>query len=104
MIALGGVYYILPRITGKPLFSRFLADFQYWMVLIGVVGFTVILTIAGLVQGNSWINGETVYRILPQIHVYYLIRAGLGLMIFTSAILGLYNIVRSIFFNPGERA
>lgn len=104
MIALGGVYYILPRITGKPLFSRFLADFQYWMVLIGVVGFTVILTIAGLVQGNSWINGETVYRILPQIHVYYLIRAGLGLMIFISAILGLYNIVRSIFFNPGERA
>ena len=104
MIALGGIYYILPRITGKPLFSRFLADFQYWMILIGVVGFTVILTIAGLVQGNSWINGETVYRILPQIHVYYLIRAGLGLMIFVSAILGLYNIARSIFFNPGERA
>lgn len=104
MIALGGIYYILPRITGKPLFSRFLADFQYWMILIGVVGFTVILTIAGLVQGNSWINGETVYRILPQLHVYYLIRAGLGLMIFISAILGLYNIARSIFFNPGERA
>ena len=38
MISLGGLYYILPRITNKPLFSRFLADFQYWMILIGVVG------------------------------------------------------------------
>lgn len=101
MISLGGIYYILPRIAGKPLYSRLLADFQYWMVLIGVVGFTVVLTIAGLIQGNAWLNGETVYRVLPEIHVYYLVRASLGLMIFTSSALGLYNIVRTLFFNPG---
>ena len=102
MIALGGLYYILPRITGKPLYSRFLADFQYWLVLIGVIGFTVVLTIVGLIQGNAWLNGEIVYRVLPEIHIYYIARASLGLMIFSSAILGLYNILRSMFFNPGE--
>ena len=102
MIALGGIYYILPRITGKPLYSRFLADFQYWLVLIGVIGFTAVLTIVGLIQGNAWLNGETVYRVLPEMHVYYITRASLGLMIFSSAIIGLYNIVRSIFFNSGE--
>ena len=72
------------------------------MVLIGMTGFTVILTIAGLIQGNGWLNGETVYRVLPQIHIYNIIRASLGVMIFTSAVLGLYNIVRSLFFAPGE--
>ena len=102
MIALGGIYYILPRITGKPLYSRFLADFQYWMILIGVIGFTVVLTIVGLIQGNAWLNGETVYRILPEMHIYYITRASIGLMIFISAVLGLYNIVRSLFFNAGE--
>lgn len=102
MIALGGLYYILPRITGKPLYSRFLADFQYWLILIGVIGFTVVLTIAGLIQGNAWLNGETVYRVLPEIHIYYIARASLGLIIFSSAIIGLYNILRSIFFNYGE--
>ncbi|MDX2496888.1 MAG: cbb3-type cytochrome c oxidase subunit I [Desulfobacterales bacterium] len=102
MIALGGIYYILPRITGKPLYSRFLADFQYWMILIGVIGFTVVLTIVGLIQGNAWLNGETVYRILPEMHAYYITRASIGLMIFISAVLGLYNIVRSLFFNAGE--
>jgi cytochrome c oxidase cbb3-type subunit 1 len=101
MIALGGLYYVIPKITGRPLYSRLLADFQYWMVLIGVVGFTIVLTIAGLIQGNAWLNGETVYRVLPEIHVYYLVRAGLGLMIFTSAVLGLYNIVRSLFTKTG---
>jgi len=102
MIALGGIYYVLPKMTGRPLYSRFLADFQYWLILIGVVGFTVVLTIAGLIQGNAWLNGETIYRILPEIHVYYVVRASLGLMIFSSAVIGLYNIVRTIFFNPGE--
>jgi cytochrome c oxidase cbb3-type subunit 1/cytochrome c oxidase cbb3-type subunit I/II len=104
MIALGGIYYTIPKLTGRPLFSRLLADFQYWMVLIGMVGFTIVLTIAGLIQGNSWHNGETVYRILPQIHVYYVTRAGLGLLIFISALLGFYNIVRSLLPKPGANS
>lgn len=102
MISLGGMYYILPKISGRPLFSKFLADFQYWMILIGVIGFTVVLTIAGLIQGNAWLNGETVYRLLPEIHIYYLVRASLGLIVFLSAVLGLYNIYRTLFCTSGE--
>jgi cytochrome c oxidase cbb3-type subunit 1/cytochrome c oxidase cbb3-type subunit I/II len=101
MIALGGIYYVVPRIAGRPLYSRFLADFQYWMILIGVVGFTIVLTIAGLIQGNAWLNGETVYRVLPEIHVYYVVRAALGLMIFTSTLLGFYNILRTLSKKAG---
>ncbi len=104
MIALGGIYYVLPKLAGRPLFSRFLADFQYWMILIGVVGFTVVLTIAGLIQGNAWINGETVYRVLPEIHIYYVVRAALGLIIFSSAVLGFYNIIRTLYAKTGETA
>ena len=101
MISLGGLYYTLPKLSGKPLFSRFLADFQYWMILIGMVGFTIVLTIAGLIQGHAWLNGETVYRVLPEIHIYYVVRAGLGLLIFSSAVLGFYNIVRTLFGKTG---
>ena len=104
MIALGGLYYVLPKITGRPLYSRLLADIQYWLVLIVSIGFTIVLTIAGLIQGNAWLNGETVYRLLPQIHVYYVTRAALGLMLVTGAVLGFYNIFRTVFFNPGEVA
>ena len=99
--ALGGLYFILPRITGKPLYSRFLADVQYWLVLIGVTGFAVVLTIVGLIQGNAWYNGETLYRTLPEIQPYYILRASLGTFIMIGAYLGLYNVVRSLYFNRG---
>ena len=101
MTALGGLYFILPRITGKPLYSRLLADLQYWLVMLGVIGFTVVLTIAGLIQGNAWLNGETIYRVLPQIHIYYILRASIGFLIMSGAYIGLYNVFRSLFFNPG---
>ena len=81
IIALGGIYFILPRITGRPLYSPRLADVQYWLVLLGMTGFFVVLTAAGLIQGNSWLNGETVYRILAQLHLYMVIRAGLGVLL-----------------------
>ena len=73
------------------------------MILIGVVDFTVVLTIAGLIQGNAWYNGETIYRVLPEIHMYYITRASIGLLVFSSAVLGLYNIIRTLYFNPGEK-
>ena len=95
---MGGLYYILPRIAGKPLYSRFLADFQYWLILIGVVGFTVVLTIVGLIQGNAWLNGETVYRVLPEIHMYYVLRAVPGSDDCQRRLSSdLYNIVRTLY-------
>jgi cytochrome c oxidase cbb3-type subunit 1/cytochrome c oxidase cbb3-type subunit I/II len=99
--ALGGLYFLLPRITGKPLYSKFLADLQYWLVLIGITGFAIVLTIVGLIQGNAWYNGETLYRTLPEIQPYYVLRASLGAFIMIGAYLGLYNIIRTMYFNRG---
>ena len=33
--------------------------------------------------------------------MYYILRASLGVTIIAGAYIGLYNIVRSLFFNPG---
>jgi cbb3-type cytochrome oxidase subunit 1 len=95
--ALGGIYFILPRITGRPLYSRRLAEVQYWLMLIGITGFFVVLTIAGLIQGNGWLNGESVYRVLPQINLYMILRASLGVLIVGGALMGLYNILMTIY-------
>jgi cytochrome c oxidase cbb3-type subunit 1 len=96
-IALGGIYFILPRITRRPLYNARWADLQYWLVLIGMGGFFTILTAAGLIQGNGWLNGQAVYKILPQIHVYMVLRAAVGLLIVSGALLGLINIYKSLY-------
>jgi cytochrome c oxidase cbb3-type subunit I len=95
-IAFGAIYFILPRITGRPIYSRRLADLQYWLFLIGMIGFFTVLTTAGLIQGNGWLNGETVYRILPQIHLYMILRASLGILIMGGAVIGVYLIVMTL--------
>jgi cbb3-type cytochrome c oxidase subunit I len=102
-IALGSIYFILPRITGKPIYSARLADIQYWLVLLGMTGFFAVLTAAGLIQGNSWLNGETVYRVLPAIHSYMVIRLGIGVLLFGGALIGFYNIIRSLYGAQGVR-
>ena len=102
-IALGGMYYILPRVTGKPIHNRRLADVQYWLVLIGMAGFFTVLTAGGLVQGNNWLNGEAVYRTLPQLHPYLVVRMSVGLLLVGGAVLGLYNVYMSIHGAPKER-
>ena len=101
-IGLGAIYFILPRVTGRPLYSTRLADIQYWLVLLGMSGFFLVLTMAGLVQGHSWLIGETVYHVLPTIHVYMVVRAGIGILIFSGAVIGLYNISRSLYGREEE--
>lgn len=102
-IALGGMYFILPRVTGRPVYSFRLADVQYWFVLLGMASFFTILTAAGLIQGNGWLSGQTVYKILPEIHVYMVLRAATGLLIVAGAMIGLYNVYMSIYRTATDR-
>ncbi len=96
-IALGTIYFLIPRVTGRPLYSRKLADVQYWLILIGLGGFWFSLTAAGLIQGNGWLNGETEYRILPELHPYFIFRLLFAMSIVIGALIGLYNIRMSLY-------
>lgn len=101
MIALGGLWYVLPLVSGRHVFSMNLANLQFWLVLVGVSGFFGVLTIAGLIQGGAWANGETVYRALPLIAPYMGLRLAFGLLIVTGAFIGLYNVLMTLA--RGER-
>jgi cytochrome c oxidase cbb3-type subunit 1/cytochrome c oxidase cbb3-type subunit I/II len=101
MIALGGLWYVLPLVSGRRVFSMNLANLQFWLVLVGISGFFGVLTIAGLIQGGAWANGETVYRALPLIAPYMGLRLAFGLLIVTGAFIGLYNVLMTLA--RGER-
>ena len=105
-IAIGTMYAILPDVTGKSLYSRRLADFQYWTMLVGLTLMFLVLTAAGLVQGNGWLSGEAFYRIVPQMKVYLLLRAVTGFAILTGIIVMAINVfltLRQPMKNNDER-
>lgn len=96
-IAIGAMYYFLPKVTGREIYSKTLADFQYWLLMIGVNGFFLVLTAVGLVQGSSWLQGETIYRILPEMQPYFVIRILLGVFVVSGFLVGLYNVLMTLF-------
>lgn len=51
---MGLLYYFLPKMTGKPIFSMKLGVFSFWCIVIGVFGFYV--TAVGL----GWIEGQMI--------------------------------------------
>ncbi|HET6384760.1 MAG TPA: cbb3-type cytochrome c oxidase subunit I [Armatimonadota bacterium] len=95
-IAAGAIYDVLPQVTGHPIYSARLANFQYWLMLIGQTGFFFILTIAGLIQGSAWLNGESVYRVLVELHIYMIWRAWVGTFIVMGAYVQFYNVVMTV--------
>ncbi|MCC6445731.1 MAG: cbb3-type cytochrome c oxidase subunit I [Armatimonadetes bacterium] len=95
-IALGGMYYVLPYVTRRKIYREEYVNLQYWLLLLGLLGFFVELTIAGLIQGQGWLEGETVYQILPSLKPYMVLRVMSGLMIVTGSFIGLYNIIMTL--------
>jgi cytochrome c oxidase cbb3-type subunit 1/cytochrome c oxidase cbb3-type subunit I/II len=94
-IAAGTVLYLLPLI-GRPLYSKRLADIQFWMMMLGTLGIFLSLTFAGLLQGEAWANGEVVYRVLPELSIYFIVRGIAGILIVVAALLFVYNVGMSL--------
>jgi cbb3-type cytochrome c oxidase subunit I len=96
-IAIGAMYHVLPMVTGREIYSRRLMNIQFGLVLFGLMGFFLVLTTAGLIQGQSWLNGEGVYKTLPQIRPYMVLRATLGVLIIIGTVIGFYNVIMTVF-------
>jgi len=100
-IALGALWHILPLTSGRKVYSNKLVNLQFGLLLVGLSGFFIVLTIAGLIQGSAWYNGEVVYRVLPEIGVYMALRAMFGISIGAAAGIGLFNVIMTLA--AGER-
>jgi cytochrome c oxidase cbb3-type subunit I len=95
-IALGAMWHIIPLVTGREIYSKRLVSLQFGLLTFGLTGFFLVLTTAGLIQGSAWNNGETVYRVLPELAPFMVSRAALGISILTGALVGLYNLIMTL--------
>ncbi len=61
-------YYLIPKITGKPLYSLRMAEHSFWWTAIGVAIFYTSLMIFGIWEGQLWLTNP---EAIPAIHRFY---------------------------------
>lgn len=90
--AIAGCYHILPKLFNTALYSDSLANWSYWMLMTGGLGFFVTLWLGGFWQGWQWNNWsipfiDTVIALKP----VWLVRFFSGILMFIGITLFAYN-------------
>jgi cytochrome c oxidase cbb3-type subunit 1 len=92
--AIAGTYFTVPKLWGKPLHSQSLANWSYWMLMIGGLGFFTTLWLGGFWQGWQWNNWsipfiDTVIALKP----IWIVRFVSGILMFIGIVMFAYNIL-----------
>lgn len=109
--AIAGVYGALPTLTGRPLYSKRLADWHFTLNLVGAALMFLSLHIGGFIQGlqwASWADGES-YRIfqsnlnnlsfvqtVANIQFYWILRALSGVVILFGNLIFVWNVFSTV--------
>jgi cytochrome c oxidase cbb3-type subunit I len=103
ILGMGVIDYIVAQVYARPLWSRSLTEWQYWLVTAGFTGFFSVLTLAGFQQGFSWAQGIPEVNVLPQLHAYFIARGIFGGMIIASGVVQMINVGMTMYTNTHER-
>jgi cytochrome c oxidase cbb3-type subunit I/II len=93
---MGFMFYLIPKITDKPLWNKKLMDVTWWVTLLGFTIFMAGMMLAGLVANASWFTSMTIAQALPTLTPYFIVRAIGGGIVVISAYLFAINIAMTI--------
>jgi len=99
MISIGSIYYLLPRLFGKPeMHSKKLIEAHFWIATIGVVLYIASMWIAGVMQGLMWRatnpDGTLTYSFVESVkatYPFWTIRLLGGLLFLSGMFIMAYN-------------
>ncbi|MGH7709500.1 MAG: cbb3-type cytochrome c oxidase subunit I [Vulcanimicrobiaceae bacterium] len=90
-IAWGGIYALLPRATGKEP-STVATGLHFWLATIGVSVYVIALSIAGTIQGLTWVAGDPFIASVESAQPFWVARAIGGTMMFVAHLFFAYNV------------
>jgi cytochrome c oxidase cbb3-type subunit I/II len=102
-LTFGMLYWLFPKLFGKELYSKKLANFHFWIATLGILFYAIPMYWAGFTQSLMWkqftVEGflkypnflETVTQLIP----LYALRAIGGLLYLIGFIVMIYNLVKT---------
>jgi len=100
--SVGVIYWLVPRITGKKLYSKTLMNWSWWVGFTGFFFFMFSMIVGGLVANAQWIQHMTVATTLTSLNVYFILRAMGGGTIVVAAYVFAINIIMTLLSKPSE--
>ena len=97
---MGAMFWLVPRITGKKLYSKKLMDVTWWVTFMGFITFMAGMMLAGLVANSQWYQHLTIAQALDALRPYYILRAIGGGVVVVSAFLFAIDIIATFFSKP----
>jgi cytochrome c oxidase cbb3-type subunit 1 len=102
LITFGTFYYLVPKLAGRPLHSRALANVHFWLALAGTMLYILSMWGAGISQSTLWLTldelGEVQYsfaEIMRAMAPYYALRLVGGVVFLAGAVLMAENLRRT---------
>jgi len=102
-ISFGMLYYLVPALWNRRLYSRRMADWHFWIATLGIVLYITSMWVSGIMQGLMWRTYDALgflqysfVETVAAMHPYYVIRAMGGLLFLIGALLMAYNLWRTI--------
>ena len=98
-LAMGTMYYLLPIISGKEIYSMRLINHSFWWTTIGVFYFYITQVVFGIPEGNLLLQNDL--QAMAQVHHYYgPIVASSGMIMATGFCIYLANVLLTLKTKP----
>jgi len=103
LVSFGTMYYLIPRLFGRELYSLKLVELHFWIATIGIVLYITAMWVSGIMQGLMWravnTDGTLTYSFVESVqamHPFYVIRFLGGLLFLVGAIVMAYNLWKTV--------
>ena len=103
LVTMGAMYYLIPRLFGRTLYSSKLVEVHFWTATIGIVLYITSMWVSGIMQGLMWraVNddGTLTYSFVESVqamHPFYVIRFLGGATFLGGFLVMTYNLWKSV--------
>jgi len=103
LVSMGSLYYLIPRLYNRELFSLKLVEVHFWTATIGIVLYIASMWVAGIMQGLMWratnTDGTLTYSFVESVqamHPYFIVRFLGGAFFLLGALVMAWNIWKTV--------
>lgn len=103
LVTFGTLYFLIPRLYNRELYSLKLVEVHFWMATIGIVLYATSMWVSGIMQGLMWravnTDGTLTYSFVESVqamHPFYIVRFIGGALFLFGVLIMAYNLVKTV--------